>query len=290
MGKIGQASIIDLPYRPSLGAPIGMDVLPFTELRDRVRRRGIELGAPIRPSFHRLVHVRTGTLEHTVDFTRHTLDAGQWLWVRAGQVLQHSAEGLARAQGTHILWQPGFLPRETPLDASPIRPEGPHARAVNLALRHLTSQYDDLGSLPLEAHVEVLRHLLAVLLLQLSGVHPPSPSPAAGGDAFHRFHAAVERDFARRHRVADYATDLGYSVRTLTRACAEATGQTAKQYLDARILLEAKRLLVHTDAPSITIGAQLGFMEATDFTKFFRRREGRTPVQFRAQTRGIALY
>ncbi|MDT0470127.1 helix-turn-helix domain-containing protein [Streptomyces gibsoniae] len=290
MGKIGQDSIVDLPYRPSLGAPIGMDVLPFTELRDRVRRRGIELGAPIRPSFHRLVHVRAGTLEHTVDFTHHSLDAGEWLWVRAGQVLQHSAEGLAQAQGTLILWQPGFLPTEPPLDVSPLRPEGPHARAVNLALRHLMSQYDDLGSLPLEAHVDVLRHLLAVLLLRLSGVRRPAMPTTAGRDAFHRFQAAVERDFTRSHRVADYATDLGYSVRTLTRACVEATGQTAKQYLDARVLLEAKRLLVHTDASSMTIGAQLGFPEATDFTKFFRRRDGRTPVQFRTQARGTELY
>ncbi|WP_124279855.1 AraC family transcriptional regulator [Streptomyces sp. ADI93-02] len=282
--------IVDLPYRPSLGAPIGMDVLPFTELRDRVRRRGIELGAPIRSSFHRLVHVRAGTLEHMVDFTRHRLDADQWLWVRAGQVLQHSAEGLARAQGTIVLWQPGFLLAEAPLDASPLRPEGPHARAVNLALRHLMSQYDDLGSLPLEAHVDVLQHLLAVLLLRLSGVRPPAASPSAGGNTFHRYQAAVERDFARTHRVADYATDLGYSVRTLTRACVEATGRTAKQYLDARIMLEAKRLLVHTAAPSITIGMQLGFTEASDFTKFFRRRDGRTPVQFRTQARGTALY
>jgi AraC-like DNA-binding protein len=92
---------------------------------------------------------------------------------------------------------------------------------------------------------------------------------------------------ARTHRVADYAAALGYSVRTLTRATLAATGRTAKQHLDARILLEAKRLLVHTDASAAAVGAQLGFADAGDFTKFFRKRAGRTPLEFRATARGL---
>ncbi|WP_308102964.1 helix-turn-helix domain-containing protein [Streptomyces albus] len=91
---------------------------------------------------------------------------------------------------------------------------------------------------------------------------------------------------SRTHRVADYAAALGYSTRTLTRATRAATGTTAKNYLDTRILLEAKRLLVHTDAGSADIARRLGFGDPGDFGKFFRRLDGRTPLAFRAQARG----
>ncbi len=114
--------------------------------------------------------------------------------------------------------------------------------------------------------------LLSVLLLRLSYVRPDPVSSAPADDTFRRYSAALERDFRSSHRVADYAAALGYSPRTLTRATLTATGTTAKQYLDARILLEAKRLLVHTDATAADISRTLGFTEPTDFAKFFRKR------------------
>lgn len=51
--------------------------------------------------------------------------------------------------------------------------------------------------------------------------------------------------------------------------------------IDRRVALEAKRLLVHTDASSVAIGEQLGFTEPTNFLKFFRSRVGKTPEAFR---------
>ncbi|WP_307818492.1 AraC family transcriptional regulator [Streptomyces sp. MBT62] len=111
-----------------------------------------------------------------------------------------------------------------------------------------------------------------------------STTPA--DDTFRRYTAALERDFRTSHHVSDYAAALGYSPRTLTRATLAATGTTAKQYLDARVLLEAKRLLVHTDATAADISRALGFAEPTDFAKFFRKRERRTPLEFRAAARG----
>ncbi|POX40696.1 hypothetical protein C3486_12575 [Streptomyces sp. Ru73] len=263
-----------------------MDVLDFAELRIRGDRRGIDLAAPQRPDFHHLIHVGAGTLRHTVDFSEHVLGPGSWLWVRSGQVHQYTPEDLAAARGTLVIWKPGFVDAEVPFEQGPLVPEGPHARAAQLALRHLTHEYADLSSIPLQAHIETLRLLLTVLLLRLAHARPDAPATHRPGGTFAHYHAAVERDFADTHRVADYAAALGYNTRTLTRATLAATGMTAKQYLDARILLEAKRLLVHTDAPAAEISRRLGFREPGDFSKFFRKRDGRTPQWFRAVARG----
>ncbi|RRO18438.1 AraC family transcriptional regulator [Saccharopolyspora rhizosphaerae] len=263
-----------------------MDVIDFAELRARAQRRGIDLAGPQRPDFHHLIHVHADAeaLSHVVDFTEHVVPSGGWLWVRPGQVHQYGE--LTRSRGTIVIWRPGFVTVDPAPPDTPVLPGAAAREAVDLALRHLLSDYADLGSMTLEAHNRALRRLLDVLLLRLAhaGEVPPVRNPADG--PFERFRAAVERDFTRTRRVADYAAELGYSTRTLTRATSSATGRSAKSYLDARIVLEARRLLVHTDQPSADIARHLGFTSSGDFSKFFRKHDGRSPLAFRAQARG----
>ncbi|MEU9556288.1 helix-turn-helix domain-containing protein [Streptomyces fumanus] len=287
-------AITEVAFRPALSAPIGMDVVDFAELRARGRRRGIDLSSPQRPAFHHLIHVHPGSppLDHTVDFTRHVVPPGGWLWVRPGQVHQFAAgpEGPREvADGLIVIWRPGFVPDDPPDATAPVVPDGARARPVDLAREHLVAEYADVGAMPLEAHNKALRALLSVLLLRLTHAAPAAAVAATGQDGpFERYRAAVERDFTRTHRVADYAAALGYSTRTLTRATLAATGSTAKAYLDARIVLEAKRLLVHTDLGAADVARHLGFADPGDFGKFFRRHDGRTPLRFRAEARGTA--
>jgi AraC-like DNA-binding protein len=86
----------------------------------------------------------------------------------------------------------------------------------------------------------------------------------------------------------DYADQLGYTEKSLARAVAAAAGTTAKAFIAARINLEAKRLLVHTDQPIATLAEKLGFDEATNFSKFFKREVGCTPAEFRKGQKTLA--
>ena len=133
----------------------------------------------------------------------------------------------------------------------------------------------------------LLRHQLTALLLRLAIGHADrsalEPGSAASLQRFRRFQAAVERDYVREHGVAGYAQRLGCSERSLTRATLESAGVSAKAYLVNRIVLEAKRLLAHTAAPVSNVADDLGFAEATNFVKFFRREAGCSPGEFRRQ-------
>ena len=95
----------------------------------------------------------------------------------------------------------------------------------------------------------------------------------------------VDERFAQWHQVADYADDLCYTEKSLARAVAAAAGTTAKAFIAARINLEAKRLLAHTDLPVITIAEKLGFDGPTNFSKFFKREAHCTPAEFRKRQR-----
>jgi len=48
-------------------------------------------------------------------------------------------------------------------------------------------------------------------------------------------------------------------------------------------MLEAKRLLAHTNESVKEIGYNLGFDEPTNFIKYFRKHSNSTPIEFREQ-------
>ncbi|GGM06215.1 hypothetical protein GCM10012279_25070 [Micromonospora yangpuensis] len=129
---------------------------------------------------------------------------------------------------------------------------------------------------------ELLRHQLAVLLLRLALLAPEPPSTGGEQGTFERLCRELERGYRHSRRVEDYATRLGCSVRTLTRACLAVTGRSAKQVIDERVALQASRLLAATDEPIAEIGRHLGFPEPTNFGRFFTREVGHSPGAFRA--------
>jgi AraC-like DNA-binding protein len=105
---------------------------------------------------------------------------------------------------------------------------------------------------------------------------PPVTSTVA------RFQALLEERFRRLHRVADYAGLLALTPGHLNQLTKAATGQTASALIDARLILEAKRLLAHSDATVAEMADELGFADASYFGRHFRRHVGQPPGAFRA--------
>lgn len=295
-GREPSPEIPEVAFSAPAGRPTGVEVLTLAELR--ARADACRLSAPHRPGFHHLLVLDGGRLVHSVDFREHVLAPGDLLWSRPGQV-QHFGD-LTGAEGRLVLFEAGFLDPATAAAARvedwygpPVRhPEGAAARGVDEAMRQLHGEFGSPVGLPLEIHLDVLRHLLAVLVLRAA--HPAGEADGAGDGtcaasvAYLRFRDAVERDFARSRRVADYARALGYAPRTLSRATEAVAGVGAKEFIDRRVVLEAKRLLAHGDRSAARIADRLGFADATNFSKFFQRQTGTTPIAFRTAVRSGA--
>jgi AraC-like DNA-binding protein len=279
-------------FAAPVGPPAGLEVISLAALRARTRAHGTDLGAPQRPAFHQVLTLTSGTLRQSVDFTAHDVERDTWLWTRPGQVLQWG--DLTGAEGTLIAFERDFPGAATVhaarLDDPHARvlrtPEGEVATSLRVATEHLVHEFRAPGRLPRDARGAVLRHLLDVLILRLAHLEGSDPPPTGPGETFLRFRATVERDFARTRRVDDYALTLGYSARTLSRAALESAGIGAKEFIDRRVILEAKRLLAHTDLAAARIAAQLGFSSATNFAKYFHQRAGQAPIAFRTAVRG----
>jgi AraC-like DNA-binding protein len=169
------------------------------------------------------------------------------------------------------------------------QPGGEDGEAITDAISQIETDYQRLVNGE-DIPIGVLRHQLFALLLRLSRLEPEGGPgvKAADNELFARFRAAIDERFTITRQVEDYAKLLGCSVRTLTRASLAATGRTAKQLVDDRVALEAKRLLAESDLPAAEIGARLGFSEPTNFGRFFARTVGCSPLAFRAAARAAA--
>ena len=230
-----------------------------------------------------------GTVE--IDFVRHACRPGTLLWVRPGQELRVGDDGLAAAVVTFDsgLNNRGLAQAGPPVDGvAPPRPaavarwqlEGEDEDAIISEFTQLAVDCERHVAGPLAA--ELLRHQLTVLLLRIALLSGAEES-GAESHTYARFRRLLEAGHPRSRRVEDYAEKLNCSVRTLTRACLAVTGRTAKQVVDDRVTLEARRLLACTAMSVAEVGRHLGFLEPTNFGRFFHREVGISPGQFRAE-------
>jgi AraC-like DNA-binding protein len=84
--------------------------------------------------------------------------------------------------------------------------------------------------------------------------------------------------------VEHYEQLLDVSTRTLTRAMRSADGRSAKQVIDDRVTLEARRSLVRTEESVSTFGRRLGFSDTSNFAAFVHRCAGASPTALRARS------
>ncbi len=95
------------------------------------------------------------------------------------------------------------------------------------------------------------------------------------------FKGLLDKHFSRLKSVKGYAGKLNISEKRLNLATSKILGKSPKEMIDERVLLEAKRLLVHGSSTIKEIGFQLGFEEPTNFIKYFRKHTVTTPLEFR---------
>ncbi len=103
----------------------------------------------------------------------------------------------------------------------------------------------------------------------------------AGHSILKNFKKAVEQNYIQWHSSAEYAQYLNISTDHLNRTIKSLIGKTAKDYIQTRICIAAKRLLYFSDLTTKEIAYKLGFSEASNFSAFFKKCAGISPSEFR---------
>jgi len=95
------------------------------------------------------------------------------------------------------------------------------------------------------------------------------------------FKTLLDDNFVSHKKVSFYCQKMHLTPKRLNKATSKIFGKTPKHIIDDRVLLEAKRLLAHTNESIKEIAFMLGFEESTNFIKYFKKHTGKTPVEFK---------
>lgn len=131
-----------------------------------------------------------------------------------------------------------------------------------------------------------LNALVKLVLLTLRRLGAASAPQAAlqeaGPRLVQQFRSLLEQHYREHLKIGDYAQALHVSESTLNRACRAALAQSAKQLLQERLHLEAKRRLLYTRETLDQIAWALGYKDAAYFSRVFKDHEGLAPASWRA--------
>ena len=132
-------------------------------------------------------------------------------------------------------------------------------------------------------------HLMAILVEALRLIwREGAISPAADGSALRlvaRFREAVEEGYRAGVSIEGYAEQLGVTATKLRRACLAAAGCAPIGVVQARLLLEAKRVLLYSNMTVAETAYYLGFEDPAYFSRFFTLQEGASPKAYRQGAR-----
>lgn len=110
-------------------------------------------------------------------------------------------------------------------------------------------------------------------------------APAAGLSRFEivtrDFRHALEAHFVKYKRPSDYANLLNISAAYLNECVKAVTGLPVSYHIQQRVILEAKRLIYHTDKSVKEIASELGYDDYAYFSRLFTKIVGMTPLNFR---------
>lgn len=248
-------------------------------------------------SFYQIIWFRKGTGVHYVDFKEYPVADNTMFFISPGQI--HYFETGRQVEGVVIHFNESFLSDEgssenvflkynvfNAFDASPyylIRRE--NAGKLALLVNEMEEETRNEG---LFAHSDLLKYLIKMLLIYVQrtgerGHGLPLCINNAANRTFVRFRQSLEHYYRSMHTVKEYAAYLNVSTKTLTNCVYESSHSTPLALINDRIVLEAKRQLLHSSLKVKEIAFQLGFEDPSYFIKFFKRYVGCLPAEFREQ-------
>jgi AraC family transcriptional regulator, transcriptional activator of pobA len=126
--------------------------------------------------------------------------------------------------------------------------------------------------------------LLNVLYIDLSRAYLPVAQRAKQNETqlmqVRRLEILVENNFRSIKYPKQYAQMMFTSEKNLNRICKITLNKTTSDVIADRIILEAKRMLVHSKFSVIQISVELGYIDDSYFVRVFKKRTGETPIQF----------
>lgn len=263
------------------------------DLSERLQSKGAMMTIPHRAQFYHILWIEKGQGIHYVDFKPINIEDQTLIFVPSNSVNSYDAN--LSYEGKAIIFTDKFFCKNNE-DLQYLRGSPLFSDLYDLAKIKVNQESSDLMSLIDAMQTEfdrevdpsqysILRNLVHIFLLKSEReMHTQGfvKLPASIHlDQLIFFKELLEQNFHQYKSVQKYASDLNISEKQLHKACKTLLDKTPKQIIDERVLLEAKRSLAHSTQSIKEIAYDLGYVEPTNFIKYFRKHTHTTPSEFR---------
>jgi AraC-like DNA-binding protein len=268
------------------------------DLNDYLKKNKGNTTRPHIHSFYQIIWFKSGEGRHFVDFKAYEVFKNTVFFIAKSQV--HYFDHHTHYKGVLIHFNETFLvqsdnetdfflkynifssPYQQPfcgIDKSMDRILDEYTRQIKRELAH----EDTFG------REELLRAYLKLFLIQIQ--RKKNESEQSEGSAHSapdekrmqlaKFISLVDEHYNQGLTVAEYANLLYISPRTLSDITRQALNKTPSLMIQERIILEAQRLLLHSNLNVNQIGYRLGFDDPSYFIKYFKKHTQVSPSAFR---------
>lgn len=261
--------------------------LPFREdLQEQLQGQDIR-------NFIKIVYLKAGG-KAVIDFKSYTADQDALFFINPGQYFIFDAA----CSGTMLYYNRDFYcveihDKEVACDGilfhnvyeiPVIFLDAAEAIIMQQLLANVHMEFEQQDS----AMEEMLRIILKTLIIKATRLWKKarqiSTIEARQGLEFSRqFSQLVEWHYSRYHTVAEYAELLHITPKALNKRITRYSDTTPNDIIKNRIILEAKRLLIHTTLSVKEIGYKLGYDDPSYFIRLFTKQAGSSPQHFRQE-------
>jgi len=225
------------------------------------------------PPGHLLQLILCGEVEQTVDGRSQTLRRGDFVWYHQ----MEACHGVIRKAPWRFVSINFISPDLPPPDESErVIPSDAQSRTI---VRKLLSAWGKSPSL--SRSFETLA-LLSKLLHRLLPARLGMPGDPGDVEAWWRIERQLRIDLSDIPALPVLAKGSGLSLRSLTRACRQATGQPPARRIKMLRILFARQLLQLTNHSMTEIAFRTGYSRSQELSRDMRKFTGQSPRQVRA--------
>jgi len=256
----------------------------ISRMEDIYIKRNGEVDEPHRHNYYTVLFINKANGLHKIDFNTYELSDKQIFFVAPGQV--HQVMETKKSLGFAMTFSNQFLVESSiPLSfidslnlfqnygqSPPLSPSRDQFDAIENFTKNIFKLFNSdtkMKSLSIGAFLK----LLLIECNNICAINPVESDLDSSGDNLIRaFKNAVDNNYKKEHSTTYYANELHITPDHLNRTIKAKIGKTAKEYIQARIVTEAKRLLYFTNLSNKQIGYELGFNEPANFSAFFKKQ------------------
>lgn len=244
--------------------------------------------------FFLILLITAGEGYHTIDFTDYKIEKGTLLTIRKDQIQNFSRSESIR--GYLLLFTDEFLVSYLErlaaqkslqlfnelLGVPKIQLAKTDYNTVENIVNRIENEY--LSKMD-EYSLGIIRSELHILITKLYRIKSNGNQLFADKkylSEFLVFQKLVEDNVHKTNRVGEYARMMAISTKTLNTISKSIVNKTAKEFIDEISIKQIKRLLINTSMSIKEVAYASGFLETTNFYKYFKRQVHSTPEKFRA--------